>query len=100
MLEEVYLLYPVKKGKAAGLTKAAKVIKTRAAFDAFKACVEAMARDFADDKTYCPHFSTFVNGRLWEDADWPSPRRQQKTTPGLTAAQIWAMSEEGSHDAG
>lgn len=73
-LEAVYQLYPLKKGKAKGLEKAQELIKTQADFERYQACVEHMAKAFAADKTYCPHFSTFVNQELWLDDDWPSPR--------------------------
>lgn len=75
-LENAYSRYPVKKGKAVGLAKAKKTITALKDFEVFARCIEHMAKAYSVDKTYCPHFSTFVNQRLWEDDDWPSPGQQ------------------------
>jgi len=72
-LAEAYERYPLKKGKAAGLAKAAKTIRNHDDFELFAKCIEHMREAFAADKTFCPHFSTFVSKRLWEDDDWPTP---------------------------
>ena len=97
MLESAYKLYPLKKGKATGLSKAKKTIKTKADYDQFRLCIVHMSHSFAADSTYCPHFSTFVNGRLWEDDEWPSPRKAPdapRRRRGLSPADIAKLAQE------
>lgn len=73
-LEAVYQLYPRKKGKAPGLKKAAKLIRTREEFAKFQECVQFMAKAWASaDLEFCPYFSTFINEQRWQDEEWPQP---------------------------
>lgn len=88
MLERAYSHYPLKKGKAKGLIAAAKIIKTREQYQQFSLCVYHMAHAFENDNSYCPHFSTFVNGRLWEDDEWPSPGKSQQQGTGRAPERI------------
>ena len=78
-LEPTYQLYPVKKGKAKGIAKAAKLITDEADLARFEECILTMSKAWlGKDTTYCPHFSTFVNQERWRDEEWPLPT----TKPG------------------
>lgn len=75
-LESVYAKYPRKKGKAPGLKKAQRLIRTRDVFARYQACVEWMADAWAGaDLEFCPYFSTFINEERWNDEEWPSPKK-------------------------
>jgi hypothetical protein len=72
--EPVWALYPRKQSKQRGLLAAAKHVRTEADYAALLKAVEAMASAWeGHDTTYCPHFSTFVNQRRWEE-DLPMPK--------------------------
>lgn len=76
-LDAVYAAFPRKAGKAKGLERLAKLVKTEDSFRSVLAAAEAMGRLWAGaDPTYCPHFSTWVNQRRWED-----PEQQGPSTP-------------------
>jgi hypothetical protein len=75
MVETVYRSYPVKKGKSKGVRRVMSAIKTEPDFERFRDCVSFMAKAFAGDATFCPHFSTFANGAMWRDEDWPAPSK-------------------------
>ena len=64
----VYASYPRKEGKAAGLAKAKKQIKTAAQFSKLQGAVKHYAAQVARDRTdpqFVKHFSTFMG--CWED---------------------------------
>lgn len=65
--EAIYKAYPLKKGKAKGMAKLKKLIKTKEDYDRIKASVMAYAHAVSgSDPRYIQHFSTFMNG-TWED---------------------------------
>lgn len=65
--EAIYKAYPLKKGKAKGMAKLKKLIKTKEDYDRIKASVMAYAHAVSgSDSRYIQHFSTFMNG-TWED---------------------------------
>lgn len=68
-LEAIYSSYPRKTGKAEGMDKLKKLIRTQTAYDRVLAGVQKFAASpqGTGDKAYIPHFSTWVNGKRWED---------------------------------
>lgn len=86
--EDVYALYPVKKGKARGLKKAREKIKTPEEFRTFEQAVQAMHEAWKEvsprERRFCPHFSTFVNQERWRDEELPlpGPDRRRETSTG------------------
>lgn len=95
MLERVYAIYPKKTGKAKGLDRAFATIKDPDDFARLEQCVTAMAKAWGSDTQFCPGFLPFVNGRRWQDEDWPMPSVQGGSKqPGLSAEDIWKMGKE------
>lgn len=69
-LDALYALYPGTKGKAKGMAKLRAEIKTQADYDRVKAGIEAYAAECVSARTeprFVAHFSTWVNGKRWED---------------------------------
>lgn len=72
--EAAYSHYPRKQGKTKGLEKAKILIKTDEEFKLFGQCIMAMEKAWEGyELAKCPHFSTFVNQRRWNDEVWPLP---------------------------
>ena len=77
-LDELYQLYPLKKGKALGLEKLKRVIKSQKDFDDFKLAILRYIEDIKSKGTearFIKQFSTFVGSdkvqpwRDWLDED-------------------------------
>ena len=69
-LEEIYKVYPRKKGKSEGLAKLSKIITTQEKFEKIKDAASKYAELEAlrdTEKTFIKHFSTWVNQECWED---------------------------------
>lgn len=65
--DAIYKAYPLKKGKAKGMAKLKKLIKTKEDYERIKNAVMAYANAVrGSDPRYIQHFSTFMNG-TWED---------------------------------
>lgn len=67
LLEEIYSLYPRKKGKSAGLKKLKTLIKTPEDADQIKAAIGRFSRVMEAEKRPAdkiPYFSTFINEQL------------------------------------
>jgi hypothetical protein len=72
--EPLYERYPNKQGKAKGIAKLKALVKTEAEFQAVLRGLECFIRDEKRKGTetrFYPHFSTWVNGKRWED--YPAP---------------------------
>ncbi len=68
-IEEIWLLYPNKKGKAAAIKKLPKLIKEYG-YEKIKKCVERYALECkGKDKQYVKHGSTFFNGGYMDYLD-------------------------------
>ena len=68
-VEEIWLLYPNKKGKATAIKKLPKLIKEHG-YEKIKKCVERYALECKDkDKQYIKHGSTFFNGGYMDYLD-------------------------------
>lgn len=66
-LEALYKLYPLKKGKAKGMAKLQKLVKTEGDYERIKNCIIAYGASVrGSDPRYIQHFSTFING-TWQD---------------------------------
>jgi hypothetical protein len=74
-LEAQYQRYPKKQGKKKGMLSVRKAIQTTDQLSALTQCVDKMQAWLAPgvDRKYCPMWSTFANGRLWEDDEPPLP---------------------------
>jgi hypothetical protein len=92
-LEAIYELYPRKAGKAKGLEALARIAKSGNPEDSLERIAEAaqdMASLWADageQAQYCPHFSTWVNGRRWRDPVQEGPR-QDRASQGVTQTEF------------
>lgn len=68
-VEEIWLLYPNKKGKATAIKKIPKLIKEHG-YEKIKKCVERYALECkGKDKQYIKHGSTFFNGGYMDYLD-------------------------------
>ena len=68
-VEEIWLLYPNKKGKATAIKKIPKLIKEHG-YEKIKQCVERYALECkGKDKQYIKHGSTFFNGGYMDYLD-------------------------------
>ena len=71
--ELLYKIYPLKKGKAAGLSRLNKIIKTQNDFDLMKLAIERYTADVqkkGTDPKYIKHFSSFIGSidvQPWKD---------------------------------
>lgn len=79
-LEAVYALYPRKAGKAKGLQKLEERSHQKGFdYDRILAAVRSMAETWkGKSTTFCPHFSTFVNGQRWLDDELPQPDQDNR----------------------
>ena len=83
--ESVYEIYPRKKGKSKGLALCKSKIRSQQTFDKFSAAVRRMGELWSGaskaDLEFCPHFSTFVSGKRWEDDELPAPKVNGSSNP-------------------
>jgi hypothetical protein len=85
-LVALYVSYPRKVGKAAGLKRLAGLVKTEADYEAVKAGIARLVADVRARGTapeYIPHFSTWVNGRRWEDSADTAPQGPARDSKGI-----------------
>lgn len=80
-VDELYALYPRKKGKVPGLKKLHSFIKSDDDFERVKQAIIAFAEDHRQrgtDEKYIPFFSTFVNSQLddWLGKDANTPEQK------------------------
>ena len=72
-LDELYQLYPLKKGKSLGMEKLKRVIRSQKDFDDFKTAINKYTQDIKSKGTeprYIKQFSTFVGSdkiQPWRD---------------------------------
>lgn len=99
VIEEIYAnLYPLKKGKSAGIKKLAKDIKTDEDLGNFEAAVRRYAEDCVKasrDAKYIQHFSTFASN--WKD--WLDPSAGSTSVKNSVDAMLEEMGrliEEGA----
>lgn len=77
-LEAAYRLYPRKQGKAPGMAKARKQVRTQADYDQLLSACGRMAELWAGHETeFCPHWSTFVSQERWRDDELPAPSKPE-----------------------
>tara|TARA_R110002051_G_scaffold323031_2_gene415375 strand:+ start:1864 stop:2463 length:600 start_codon:yes stop_codon:yes gene_type:complete len=90
--QEVYSLYPLKKGKLNAIRYIARDLKDGIiGFEDLKARVRSFAALFAEgveEIAYCKHASTYFNQRCWDDEDNSEPSAPPKAgevgyTPNL-----------------
>ncbi len=87
--EALYKAYPRKLGKAKGIAKLEKTIKTQEQYDQVRKALEKYSRHVITSGTeekYVQHFSTWVNN--WSDwADADAGTVNLKTVPGSSPSQ-------------
>tara|TARA_R110000824_G_scaffold215052_1_gene401329 strand:- start:439 stop:1038 length:600 start_codon:yes stop_codon:yes gene_type:complete len=80
--QEVYALYPLKKGKHNAIRYISRDLKDGiVGFEDLKAKVRSFASLFAEggeDTEYCKHASTYFNQRCWDDEDNSEPSAPPK----------------------
>ena len=94
LLEELYSLYPRKQGRAKGLAKAREVVRSKEVYHLVLVAIQRMAEAWSkvpkSDLRYCPHFSTFMNQRRWEDEQLPLPQTPSPSGPAPRKLEVLA----------
>ena len=75
---EIYSHYPVKKGRATGLAKLQKTIKTDLLTVEFIISKIKEYQRELKDMSYCKHFSSWINQKGWDDEYNNKPTEQPK----------------------
>jgi len=92
-LTELYEFYPRKQDRANGIRAAKKAIRTVEDYEACRKTLVGLAQAWKgtppEERKFLPYFSTYVNGRRWEDEEQPRPDGAPKTAEeeGYTFAE-------------
>lgn len=97
--EAIYKAYPRKIGKAKGLAALGRIAMDDETYNKILFTVNAMKTLWKDvpgsEMRFCPHFSTWVNGRRWDDDAISAPSNCGVPNPDdVTADQIDQMAQE------